>query len=214
MPRREGALHLSRALVQNAGRVRTLLLASLLLAAAPARAVDPVDLTEYLAPRAEVGDYKVWEGRGIGALREEVIAVADEGDGYRIERRYTDLGVEIGRSEQFVVPGGYESITHRNHRFVGFADWADPRGVHPLAAVLTSRASTRSRHTLRGSWAWVFSPRVDGEKVERGFVAGVGLVGATAAYRTVVNGVVTKRFAEDLELGLAVVQGVAYPPQD
>ena len=237
------------------------LLLALLLVPGPVEAVDPVDLTEYLAPRPHVGDYKVWDLRGVGQVRENVIAVSDEGAGYRIEREYTERGVYAGTSAELVTPevetrltwtSGeqpeaasilgirdtwplslkpgrrdrfhfvyipsfilpfccYEQVTRGSHRFTGFADWPDSRGVHADVALLTSRASWRSRHTLRGTFTWVWSPRVDGDKTERAFAPGVGLVGASAAYRTVRSGVVTKRSAEELELVEAVAQGEPYP---
>jgi hypothetical protein len=242
-------------------RLAMLLLAPLLVAA-PVQAVDPVDLTEYLAPRPHVGDHKVWELRWVGEVREKVIAVSDEGNGYRIVRQYTEGGVHAGTSEELVTPGVetrltwtngerpeaasilgigdtwslslrpgrrdrfravhvpyfilpgccYEEVTTGSHRFTGFADWPDSRGVHAAAAALTSRASTRSRHTLRGTFTWAWSPRVDGDKTERAFVAGVGLVGASARYRTLRSGVVTERLVEELELVEAIAQGVPYPP--
>jgi hypothetical protein len=236
-----------------------------LLAAVPARGGEPVDLTEYLAPRPAVGDYKVWKGSGIvGTMREDVVAVDDvEDGGYRIERSYSDVGVEIARSEQLVTPGvdttlrwlaggralegapllgvgetwplslrerkraryklfdsgpqfpiQYETITRGSHRFEGFDDWDESGALHPLAAILTTRSATRTRRSSLGSWGWTWSPRVDLERSDRGFVSGVGLIGATATYRITSRGVVRKRIREDLELVSAVVQGVAYPPAD
>jgi hypothetical protein len=242
--------------------MRLLLLLVPLLLAAPVRALDPVDLTEHLAPRPDVGDYKVWELRGVGEVREEVIAVFDEADGYRIERQYTERGVYAGTSEELVIPrvetrltwaSGerpeaasilgigdtwplslkpgrrdrfhfvyipyyiapgccYEQVIRGSHRFTGFADWLGLRAVHTSAAMLTSRATWRSRNTRPGTFTWVWSPRIDGDKTERAFVEGVGLVGASAAYRTLRNGVVTSRLAEEIELVEAVVQGAPYPP--
>jgi hypothetical protein len=83
-------------------------LLALLLALAPAaatRAAEPMDLTGFIAPLPEVGDYKVFVETGGEWIREEVTAITAVESGWQIGKRYVDAEGDVELFDEVVVPG-------------------------------------------------------------------------------------------------------------
>jgi len=136
-----------------ASRLAFFLAALLSLGAVTARAGETLDLTEFIAPLPEVGDYKVFVEAGGEWVREEITAIEPVPGGWRIEKRYVDAEGDSLLDFEVVAPGAQAAASYA---------WGETGETPPFVAELASRARVRAlslpaERAMRVSDRWVNS---------------------------------------------------------